>query len=117
MTDKTDNLAARIPADERHRSNPQRMKLAPWTKECKWLEIDVLKFQNDNTCSLFRIQQETTGGLLLKEQVTRAARPAFSVRCCGGFLNSNAAPAKTKQSQCFDSESRYVLRYCCCKFS
>lgn len=88
------------------------LEVGLWNNECKWSES---LFQNDNTCSLFLIQHETTGGLPLKEQVTRAARPAFSVRCSGGFLKCNTAPAKTKQSQCFDSESKHVLWHYWCR--
>lgn len=53
--------------------------------------------QNDKTCSLFLIQHETVGGLPLKEQLTRAACPACSWTCFGGFLKRNAGPAKTNK--------------------
>lgn len=65
--------------------------------------------QNDKTCSLFLIQHETMGGLPLKEHDTRAACPACSWTWCGGFLKCNAGPAKTKQSQCCDSERTSLL--------
>lgn len=70
-----------------------------------WRQTFSSMVSNGKTCSLFLIQHETMGGLPLKGHATRAACPACSRTCTGGFLNCNAGPAKTKQSHCCGSES------------
>lgn len=59
----------------------------------------VIQHKNDNTCSLFLIQHDTTGGLPCeKKHVSRAVCPTSTLTCCGGFSKRSAGPARTKQS-------------------